>query len=129
MPIQLDLSGWPLVVARHIGKPTAEEHEELRRKWEQVLARNKKYGSIIDLSQAELGAMGEQKKLVEWTKQNEQSLAELCVGSATVVQNAALRSFLKTVSFLKKPIYPQEIVGTYEEAEAFVRSKLKENGL
>ena len=76
---------------------------------------------IFDASKASVPGLSHQKMQANWLKENEGLMKNLCVGTAYIIPNAAIRGILKMIfSFQKQPV-PYKIFETETEALTWVK--------
>jgi len=81
----------------------------------------KKLAIIFDATHASIPSLSHQKMQANWLKENEELMQKLCVGTAYIIPNAAIRGILKMIfSFQKQPV-PYKIFKTEPEADAWVK--------
>jgi hypothetical protein len=117
---------WPLIVVTLAAAPTDEEHDQLFRDWEGVLARREKFAAITDLrSVRSVGGARQRARIAEWTRSVEQAVARYSLGHATVIKSALVRGALTAISWLHQSPAPQTYVATMLEGCDYCVEKLE----
>ncbi len=124
---EYDESGWPLLVI--VEPPVLPSDaafgvhlEKVRRYYE----RGQRFGLVVDVRSSAPLPADKRRLLTDFVDQNLQMYGPLLVGTALVTSSLPFRGFLKAFLWLRQnPEPPTNIFATFEEAKAWLRSKLK----
>jgi hypothetical protein len=102
-------------------KPTDDEFRDYLARYETYLSRDERYGLLIDVAPAVgMISVGQARMQAEWMKSNGPRLRERCWGVAFLLPSAVHRGVLKAI-FKMQPIPTNyTVVGSIEEAEAWI---------
>jgi hypothetical protein len=123
--LTVDTSAWPLVVLTYAGQPRPEEvRDHLREIEDEVLARERPFVQVVDLSRAVRPQAQQRLLIAEHQNDNEERYERFCLGEAYVVPSAELKGAMTGVFFAARPPYPYTFVGTVDEAREWARERL-----
>lgn len=120
---QFNFKRWPIVVVNAEGDlppPLAEQHF---RDYRALLDRELRYGLIFDASKVGNVPPQVRKLYAEFLNKNAADFERLCKGVGFVITSAAVRGMLTAVLWLTDLPFPYKIVGSSEEAEAWLRDQ------
>jgi hypothetical protein len=130
MPIHVDDTRHPLVVVTFEGDLTdAELAHYLAEKESRVLARRRLSATVVDATNVRSVTARQRRMQAEWIEKHEETLARYSVGSAFVITSSLVQGTLTAILWLKPMPTPHVVVGTFAEAEAWCREKLRERGV
>ena len=123
--VQMDVSRWPLVVARYpdvLDDASQEAHfDDIRA----LLRRNERYAILLDLRRVSHGADAKQRRrYADFLEETSPDLARLCLGTAYLTESLLTRGVLTAVLWLKPPVYPHMITGDEGKAMEWLHQKL-----
>ncbi len=128
--IVLDLEAFPLIVSRF---PERWDESELQTYFDAFVAvhdREKPFVHISDISQAEnMSKAGMRKKAADFMVTERARSARLCRGSVQVASSTLLRGAITAIQWITPPPYPHAVVGTWDEAVAWVMERAKTEGM
>jgi hypothetical protein len=122
----IDETKFPLIWIRFTGnKSTDANFQAYLDETKACYRHGKPLAIIFDASEAVIPKISHQKMQADWLKQNTALMQSLCLGTAYVIPNVAVRAVLKVIfSFQKQPV-PYQIFETQSEAQNWVSSLLK----
>ena len=120
----VDMSAWPIVVLTSTDDMTYEATEEFLKFWEEnVMSREERYATIMDLRQSPKMPSRQRKILTDRMKKNKEFKKKYCVGTAMVFDSPAVRSVLIAILWLFSPAHKTQVFKTYEEAMDWAKSR------
>ncbi len=126
------LDVFPLVVAVGGLEYSEQELKEMMAGYDALFARGDRYALITYTPDGgQLPGARERKRIAEWAESPRvrDFSKKLCVGSATVVQNALMRGALTAITWLWKPAAPHKAVSTPNEGIEWCLDQLEGAGI
>ncbi len=80
---------------------------------------------IFDGREAIVPGLSYQRRQARWLKEHENMMKNQCRGTAYVISNPAVRTFLKGIFAIQPQPVPSKVFSTMEEAEAWVKGLLQ----
>lgn len=127
-PMRVDDSRFPLVYATMDGKQTDADLEHYLQRLEDLNRRGERFGLVTNISDY-APIFEHAKRFGQWSSDNEEVTAKLCVGAAVVIPSDLIRLLLATFYLVARVRFPFEVCKTLEQAEAFVGARMAEAGL
>lgn len=123
--IDLDMSGWPVVVTRpHAGVLLDRELDAYLQLFRQeIRGRTGLYVSIVDLRESPVLTPTQRSMLASGMGADEASQKQ-CLGAALVFSSALLRGVLTAIFWLRKPAHEVRIFGSVIDASLWARELL-----
>lgn len=128
--MQLDLSGFPLIVTRYLRTPCSEDFVEYEAKLRgDVYARDARFINIADLSQISVAdptvrqegaAMAERVSM--WTQ-------KYCVASIVVIRSPLVRGIMTAVRWISAPASPEYTAPSMSKAAEIAERCFRDEGL
>jgi len=119
---------WPLLVALSPKLYDRAEVEQMQSSFERYFRRAERY-ALITVSPRGSTPPGanERKAIAEWANSPRvrEYSKQLCVGSASVMENALMRGALTAMMWIWTPASPHKAVSTVDEAIDYALDKLK----
>ncbi len=123
--IHSDLSQWPIVIHRSEGAMGPEDTDVFIARLDAVLARAERYVTIFDSSKLSSSKFGDHSRIVGWLKANDKRLRQFSVGTAVVLESAALRFVISSVLLVYSPPTPIKVFPTLASALAWAKAQLQ----
>ncbi len=126
------LDVFPLVVAVGGLEYSDQEFKEMIAGYDALFARGERYALITYTPDGgALPSARDRKRIADWAESPRvRDLSKkLCVGSATVVQNALMRGALTAITWLWKPSAPHKAVSTPHEGVDWCLEQLEGAGI
>lgn len=124
MPIELDDTRDPLIVARFGSDWTADEFDGYLAWHTAHLRRRRRFAIVVDATAARSPDAVERRKQAALLREHEALLRQHCAGAAFVISSAIVRGTLTAIQWLQPPVYESIVLPTYAEAEAWARARL-----
>lgn len=122
-----DESAWPLLVI--VEPKTLPSDAAFRAHLEKVrryYERGQRFGFVVDVRESAPLPADKRRMLAEFVDHNLKTYGPLLVGTALVTSSILFRGFVKTFLWLRQnQDPPTNIFGTFDEAKAWLRSKMK----
>ena len=116
-----DESKWPRLRIRMNRKPSDDEFRDYLERYEAYLARTERYGLVLDVAPAVgMTSVSQARMQAEWMKGNGSRLRERCWGVAFLLPSAVHRGVLKAILKMQPVPTDYTVVGSMEEAEAWL---------
>lgn len=124
-----DESGWPLLlIVEPQTVPTDAGFRAHLQHVKRYYERGQRFGIVVDVRTSAPLPADKRRLLAEFIDQNLETYGPLLVGSALVTSSVLFRALLKTFLWLRKSEEPPtNIFTTFDEARAWLRTKLKAN--
>ncbi len=119
--IVLDLEAFPLIVSRF---PERWDESELQTYFDAFVAVHDREKPFVHMSKA-----GMRKKAADFMVTERARSARLCRGSVQVASSTLLRGAITAIQWITPPPYPHAVVGTWDEAVAWVMERAKTEGM
>ncbi len=127
--LAIDVSGWPLVLLTHRGRPTDDElRVHLREIEALILGRASAFVQVIDQHAAERPDAFQRGLIAEHQERMDALYRAHCIGEA-YVSTGAVRGAMKAVFWVAPPPYPFLLADTLDEALAWARERALRAGL
>ena len=94
-----------------------------------TIARMQRHVTVFDSSKLANYKMGDRDRIVAWMKANDPHLKAYSVGTAVVLESAALRFAISAVMLLYRPKWPIKVFGTLSSALAWSRAQLQTDAM
>jgi hypothetical protein len=122
-----DDSDWPLLVlVEPRTLPSDAEFLAHLAKVKRYYERGQRFGFVVDVRESAPLPADKRRLLAEFIDENLKTYGPLLVGTALVTSSLLFRAILKTFLWLRQnQDPPTDIFGTFDEAKAWLRSRLK----
>jgi hypothetical protein len=122
--ITIDESLKPIYVVSFEGVPNDAEFEAYLKRLGAITERPDDKALLFDATRTGNTPPSQRKRMAEWMKQYDALIRERTAGCAFVLPSAIQRGILTAILWLQPMACPHAIVGTREEALAWVRKEL-----
>jgi hypothetical protein len=132
-PARFDDSAWPLVIVQ---MPALMNNIVVVRSiiagFEGVYRKNERFASILDGSAvAKFPGTLERKALMDWVGNESRIETErrLSVATSLVLTSGPMRAFVSALNWVNRPVTPQKVTATREEAVEWCCDRLQDAGI
>jgi hypothetical protein len=132
-PARFDDSAWPLLI---IQMPVLMNNVTAIRSiidgFTDVYRRNERFASILNgAAVAKFPGALERKTLLDWVgdKSRIETERRLSVGTGLVLTSGPMRAFVSALNWVNRPVTPQKVTATQEEAVEWCCDRLEEAGI
>jgi hypothetical protein len=128
--VEVRLDAWPLVLVRIPEALDPPAIDSMIEGWERVFARASKFSGLIDTSALTQfpDAVG-RKRIADWLTTRAMTEKLYCVGNAVVITSTLARAGLTAINWVRKPISPQNLVGSRVQGIEWCCERLVAAGL
>jgi hypothetical protein len=117
---------FPLVKVKFTGeKADVQNFRAYLEALDEVYSRHEKVALIFDATRASLPNLKFQKLQASWLKENTPLLKQYCLGTAYIIQSAAVRAILRMIFFLTPQPVPYELFIDEEDAREWANQLFK----
>jgi hypothetical protein len=127
-PMRVDTSRFPLVYATIDGKQTRDDLEHYLGELEALNLRGERFGLVTDIRDYAV-ELSHAKRFGEWSRDNEDRTAKLCVGASVVIPSDLIRIMFSAFYLVAQVRFPFTVSKTLPRAESWVSARLAEAGL
>ncbi len=122
--ITIDESLKPIYVVSFEGVPTDAEFETYLKRLGAITEKQHDKALVFDATHSGTTPPSHRKRMAEWMKQYDSLIRQRTAGCAFVLPSAIQRGMLTAILWLQPMACPHAIVGTRDEALAWVKKEL-----
>jgi hypothetical protein len=116
--LQLDESGFPLIVATFRGHVTPDVLAAYFAKVDAWCSNRRRYAAVLDISCTDVPSAAERKRVAEGMAARDAGISRFCAGTAIVLTSALLRGAVTAVLWMHPMKHPHALVATRQEGKA-----------
>ncbi len=126
MPLDLDDSRWPVLVATLSGEAIDEEMDEYFAWMDRWLETGEPHAVVLDFRAGGANTAKQRRRIAAWIKQRSGQLAATRAGVVCVTESHVVRGIVTAIRWLIRPPYPWTVTSTMAQANVWVAERLRE---
>lgn len=128
--VRVSVADFPIVVITCPRALALASVEQLKARFDQILAQGERYVVLTDTRPVEvLPDAVVRRALGNWWREFDETSRGLSLGSATIIDRPLVRSMLTAVSWFHRAATPQYYASDMADAERWCRDQLSRHGL
>src|SRR5260221_2179505 len=128
--VEVDDAAWPFLITRMPQALDAPAIDSMFEGFDRVLRRHERFATLVDTSAlTKFPDARERTRIGEYMKARTMAEAAYNLGNAIVIASAPARTVLTAINWIRRPVTPQFIVGTFWEGIEWCATRLTGAGL